>query len=113
MVLLNVVGQMGPLVGVRLFPEDDAPWFVRGLGVSAACMAGVAGLAAGLRCWLRRLNRREAQRESERWGREGVELEELGAGEEEVGEDRAGAGEGLIRRRKKGREREKKFEYIL
>lgn len=107
-VLLNVVGQCGPLVGVRLFPEGDGPWFVKGMGVSAACMVVVAGLAAALRWWLRVLNRRQRGRERER---EGVELEDLGGEGEE-----AEAGEGLMgrhRRGKGGREGEGRFEYIL
>ncbi|ERF68332.1 hypothetical protein EPUS_02788 [Endocarpon pusillum Z07020] len=29
--ILNVVGQCGPLVGTRLYPESDAPFFVRGM----------------------------------------------------------------------------------
>ncbi|KKY26845.1 putative mfs transporter [Diplodia seriata] len=32
MAVLNVVGQCGPLLGTRLFPEEEGPYYVRGLG---------------------------------------------------------------------------------
>lgn len=56
--LMQAVGQCGPVVGVRLYPEADGPWFVRGMGVCAAAMLGVAALALGLRAYLARENRR-------------------------------------------------------
>ncbi|KAK3100931.1 hypothetical protein LTR53_018741, partial [Teratosphaeriaceae sp. CCFEE 6253] len=31
--LLNVVGQMGPLVGTRLYPDADGPYYVKGMGI--------------------------------------------------------------------------------
>lgn len=56
--LMQVVGQCGPLVGTRLYPKTDAPWFSRGMGVCAVAMLGVAGLALGLRAYLARANGR-------------------------------------------------------
>ncbi|TVY13436.1 putative ABC transporter ATP-binding protein [Lachnellula arida] len=56
--ILQVIGQCGPLVGVRLYPEEEAPFYVRGMGVCAGAMAGVAILALGLRVYLGRKNRR-------------------------------------------------------
>jgi MFS family permease len=56
MVLLNIVGQCGPLVGVHLFPKSQGPHYVVGMAVCAGFMAGVAGLAVGMRWWLSRLN---------------------------------------------------------
>ena len=56
MVLLNVVGQCGPLVGVHLFPRRQGPHYVPGMSVCAGFMAGVAGLAVALRIYLGRLN---------------------------------------------------------
>lgn len=56
--LMQVIGQMGPLIGTRLYPEEDGPWFTGGMGVCAAAMFGVAGLALGLRAYLARANRR-------------------------------------------------------
>ncbi|KAK8162048.1 major facilitator superfamily domain-containing protein [Phyllosticta citrichinensis] len=80
--LLNVVGQCGPLVGTRLFPDADAPWFMRGFGVCAGAMAGVAVLALGLRWWLRRENERMVK-EREGWEGGGVEEVLLRGGERE------------------------------
>lgn len=56
--IMQVVGQTGPLIGTRLYPKDDRPWFTGGMGVCAAAMFGVAGLALGLRVYLARANRR-------------------------------------------------------
>ena len=56
MTILNVIGQCGPLVGVRLFPKDQAPYYIKGMSVCAAFMLGVALLALILRVYLLRLN---------------------------------------------------------
>lgn len=56
--ILNVIGQCGPLVGVRLFPRSQAPYYTSGMTVCASFMLGVAVLAAVLRVYLIRLNRR-------------------------------------------------------
>ncbi|KAI9798136.1 MAG: hypothetical protein M1825_005640 [Sarcosagium campestre] len=56
MVMLNVLGQCGPLVGTRLYPKSDGPEYVRGMATCAVCMALVAVLAAVLRWGLRREN---------------------------------------------------------
>ncbi|KAK3324149.1 major facilitator superfamily domain-containing protein [Cercophora scortea] len=45
--LMQVVGQCGPLVGTRLYPDGDAPYYVVGMGVCAVAMLGVAVLAGG------------------------------------------------------------------
>lgn len=58
--ILNVVGQCGPLLGTRLYPEKEGPFYGRGMAVCAGFMALVAVLAAGLRWWLLRENRRAA-----------------------------------------------------
>jgi MFS family permease len=70
--LLQVVGQCGPLVGTRLYPDRDAPYYTRGMAVCAGAMLGVALLAAGLRCWLARVNSRW-DREEQHEGVGGVE----------------------------------------
>jgi MFS transporter, ACS family, DAL5 transporter family protein len=54
--LFQVVGQCGPLVGTRLYPEREAPFYERGMAVMAAAMLGVAVLAVVLRLWLGRVN---------------------------------------------------------
>ncbi|KAI1342404.1 hypothetical protein F5Y15DRAFT_412910 [Xylariaceae sp. FL0016] len=56
--LLQVVGQCGPLVGARLYPDEERPWFERGMWTCCGAMVGVAVLAVGLRAYLGWLNRR-------------------------------------------------------
>ena len=56
--LMQAIGQTGPLIGTRLYPKGDGPWFTGGMGICAAAMFGVAGLALGLRAYLARANRR-------------------------------------------------------
>lgn len=109
--MMNLVGQCGPLVGTRLYPQDQAPYFVKGMLVCAGFMAGVAGLAAGLRWWLGVLNGRE---EREREGG-GVEMVELGEGEEGEGnEEEEGPGQGLMGRGRRRRiSAKRRFEYML
>lgn len=57
MVLLNAVGQCGPLLGTNVFPAGEAPRYVRGQAVCAAFMFFVALLALALRALLVRENR--------------------------------------------------------
>ncbi|KAI5276432.1 MFS general substrate transporter [Aureobasidium subglaciale] len=54
--LLNVIGQLGPLVGTRLYPDSDAPSFIKGHVLCAGFMALVAVLATVLRLLLARAN---------------------------------------------------------
>lgn len=54
--ILNVVGQCGPLLGTRLYPDSDGPWYVRGMAVCSFFMILVAILAVVLRVILRRSN---------------------------------------------------------
>ncbi|KAF2703333.1 hypothetical protein K504DRAFT_485898 [Pleomassaria siparia CBS 279.74] len=58
MAMLNVIGQMGPLVGTSIFPREDGPWYVRGMGICACFMFLVGVLAAVLRIVLRVQNKR-------------------------------------------------------
>lgn len=101
MALLNYIGQLGPLVGVHLYPKEEGPYYVRGMGWCAGAMGCVGVLAGGLRWWLGRENRR-------------LEMEERREGEEGEGE---GEGKGLVGdgdgRRRKRRGREKRFVYML
>ena len=68
MALLNVIGQMGPLVGTRLYPDSDAPYYVMGMSVCASAMAIVFVLALTLRVVLRRDNARRIARWKEAEG---------------------------------------------
>ncbi|KAK8028898.1 hypothetical protein PG991_005954 [Apiospora marii] len=56
--LMQVVGQCGPLVGTRLYPQGDGPYFEPGMWACAGAMAGVAAVALVLRFYLAWLNRR-------------------------------------------------------
>lgn len=57
MMVMNVVGQCGPLVGVNLFPDSAGPHYVSGMIVNGVFMAGVVVLAGVLRWYLRVKNR--------------------------------------------------------
>lgn len=73
--LLQAVGQCGPLLGTRLYPDAHAPFYTPGMSICAVAMIGVAVLALGLRFYLARLNRNMDAEESQ--GREtAVEDEE-------------------------------------
>lgn len=55
--LVQVVGQCGPLIGARLYPRSQAPFYTAGMAACAAAMLVVAGLALVLRWLLARRNR--------------------------------------------------------
>lgn len=75
--LLQLVGQCGPLVGTRLYPDRDGPYYVRGMGACACAMFAVAALALALRLLLRRRNDRMDRVEGEKWAN-GSTVEEQG-----------------------------------
>lgn len=58
--MLNYIGQLGPLVGVHLYPDSDQPYYVSGMAFCAGFMAAVAVLAYGLRRILDAKNRKTA-----------------------------------------------------
>ncbi|EFR02403.1 hypothetical protein MGYG_09083 [Nannizzia gypsea CBS 118893] len=58
MAILNVIGQCGPLIGTRLYPDTDGPWYIKGMTVCSLFMLLVAILAFSLRILLQRENRR-------------------------------------------------------
>ena len=60
--MLQIVGQCGPLVGTRLYPDRDAPYFVKGMSVCCGAMVTTAVLAIGLRTYLARENRKNESR---------------------------------------------------
>lgn len=61
--MLNYIGQLGPLVGVHLYPDSDKPYYVKGMAICAGFMAMVAVLAYALRRLLDLKNRRAAAQE--------------------------------------------------
>jgi len=50
--ILNMIGQCGPLLGTRLYPTNEGPYYVKGQSVCAAFMFFTAILAFGLRMLL-------------------------------------------------------------
>ncbi|KAJ5123240.1 hypothetical protein N7448_009337 [Penicillium atrosanguineum] len=68
--ILNIIGQCGPLLGTRLYPQSDGPWYVRGMTVCSFFMLVVAILAVVLRVLLQRENRVRAGSQDGAEGRE-------------------------------------------
>ncbi len=68
--LFQVVGQCGPLVGTRLYPDADGPLFLRGMRTMAAAMLAVAVLGVVLAGLLRRRNARLDAAEAAQWAKE-------------------------------------------
>ncbi|KAH6862085.1 major facilitator superfamily domain-containing protein [Alternaria alternata] len=77
MALLNIIGQMGPLVGTSIFPDEDGPYYVKGMSICAGFMLFVGFLAAILRWVLVRENRRLNNGRSAEYA--GVPLDEGGS----------------------------------
>lgn len=50
--ILNIVGQCGPLLGTRVYPSSDSPYFRLGMWVCAGFMLFNGALALGLRMLL-------------------------------------------------------------
>ncbi|KAF2488098.1 major facilitator superfamily domain-containing protein [Neohortaea acidophila] len=73
--ILQYIGQLGPLIGTRLYPDTHAPFYVAGNGVCAVAMAMVFVLALALRIVLIRENARRRAR----W-KEGVGESLVGGG---------------------------------
>lgn len=69
-VLLNLVGQVGPVLGTRLYPSGEGPRFVKGQSVCAAFLFLTALLALALRALLvwenRQLDRKHGTVEEQR-----------------------------------------------
>lgn len=55
--VLNVIGQLGPLVGVHLYPANEGPYYVKGMSICAGFMSAVAILSLCLRAFLAHKNR--------------------------------------------------------
>ena len=57
-VMLNTVGQCGPLLGTNVYPASDGPRYVKGQSICAAFIFFNALLAFGLRTLLVRENKK-------------------------------------------------------
>jgi sugar phosphate permease len=97
--LLQLVGQCGPLIGTRLYPDKDAPYYSNGMRTCTWAMLAVTLLAIILRFYLQFQNRRMDRAE-------GPSVPDMDAGtaEEE---------EGLVGPRGLHRPPEKAFRYML
>lgn len=56
--MMQFVGQCGTLVGTRLYPDRDEPYYTLGHRICAAALLATAVLAFVLRLYLKRLNRK-------------------------------------------------------
>ena len=45
LVLMNLIGQLGPILGTNIFQTHDAPRYIKGMGVCAGFMFFVALVA--------------------------------------------------------------------
>lgn len=80
-VIMNVFGQLGPLVGTRLYPDNDAPYYVKGM-----LMCGIFMLAVSALAWaLRRVLSRENEALKERVAYESVAREDGPVHDPDVG----------------------------
>lgn len=57
-IILNIIGQCGPVLGTRLYPTNEGPFYTKGQSVCAAFMFFTTLLAIGLRTLLWRENKR-------------------------------------------------------
>lgn len=55
---MNVIGQCGPFLGTNIFPDEQAPRYVKGMAICAAFMFFTTFLALCLRVLLVWENRR-------------------------------------------------------
>jgi MFS family permease len=96
--LLNIIGQCGPLIGTRLYPESDGPWYTRGMFICSFFMTFVVILAVTQRLILQRANERMRETDNTL----SIEMEEA-----------AGEGEGLIAVSHRRRVRAPRLVYII
>lgn len=54
--IMQLIGQCGPLVGTRLYPDRDAPYYTHGMQTCAVAMLAVAIIASVLRFYMKRQN---------------------------------------------------------
>lgn len=95
--IMNIIGQCGPLLGTRVFPSGEAPYYVKGMSVCAAFMAFNAALAFGLRTFFKVQN--------DRWDR--------AAREAPATSDKAGDYEGAPGAEPEGLENSSEWRYAL
>ncbi|OAA81071.1 Major facilitator superfamily domain, general substrate transporter [Akanthomyces lecanii RCEF 1005] len=62
--MMQFIGQLGTLIGTRLYPDRDGPYYTSGHRVCAAVLLGAAVCAFVLRSYLKRLNRKLDEKEA-------------------------------------------------
>ncbi|KAI5475961.1 MFS transporter [Pseudohyphozyma bogoriensis] len=73
--LLNIIGQCGPFLGTRLYPANEKPYYVKGMGVCCAFIWFVAVLAFILRMYLIRENKRLDREEADKVAASGEKVD--------------------------------------
>lgn len=64
MAILQMVGQCGPILGTRIYPKVEGPYYVKGMSICAGFMFFNAVLAMSLRTYLQWQNRKAAAAEA-------------------------------------------------
>lgn len=85
--LLNLIGQCGPLLGTNVFPPAEGPRYIKGMAISAAFTFFTGVLAFGLRTLLVWENRKLDQKYGSRGIRDTGEVkgDGMAVGEENYG----------------------------
>jgi hypothetical protein len=86
--LLNTIGQCGPLLGTRLYPSEEGPFYIKGQWVCAAFMLFTGLLVLVLRTYLSYMNRKLDMQ----WGtleeqRNRIVMDSMGGQEQNDGKD--------------------------
>lgn len=68
LVIINVIGQCGPILGTRLYPTAEGPRYIKGMSICAAFMFFAAVMAFALRVLLVWENRKLDQRYNNKSG---------------------------------------------
>ena len=84
LVLINVIGQCGPILGTRLYPTSEAPRYIKGMSVCAAFMFFSAAMAFALRILLVWENKKLDQKFNNKSG-EGSETDHAAVAVEDYG----------------------------
>ncbi len=106
--MLNLIGQCGPLLGTRLYPDSEGPLYLRGMSICAGFMLFVAILSLALRYTLQRKNRSSASAAAHH------KLEDDYQDEQDLEMDLVQDGEEVDwRPTSTARKRPAEFEYIL
>lgn len=84
LIIFGMIGQSGAIAGARFFPEEEGPYYVKGMSISA----GLLFFAAIVVQVLRFLMRRENKRRDERYGK--VNIHEMPVDVVDVGDDHPG-----------------------